>query len=63
MCDVQVVLLADGNSDQNVAHFRVVLVEIAEGDADELVDAGQAEQSAIPLEDADYVVRLPVQAD
>src|SRR6202035_1147654 len=61
--DIQIIFVAYRNGDQNVAHFRVVLVEIAEGDADELVDTGQAEQSAIPLEDADHVIRAAVQVD
>jgi len=38
-------------------------VEIAKRDANELIDTGQAEQSAIPLEHADHVVRAPVQVD
>jgi hypothetical protein len=58
--NAQVSLVANRYRKQNLAYFRVVLVEVRKRDANELIDPKPAEQSGIFLEHADHVIRSAV---
>src|SRR5207244_1423901 len=60
---VQVSLVANRYGQNDLAYFRIVLVEIRKRDANELIDSEPTEQSGILLEYTDHLIGSAVHPD